>query len=159
MRSLSLGLVLALLLLSGDFAIAELPGATLEEAGSPDAESVAADAAPNLTELLELDSDYGEGERCLSLHKFQRVRILDERHVMFELRGDRYYVAQLDRRCPGFERDSTVAYEHRSSKLCAKDRIRGIPLSGGFTPSCQLPRFQSVSKEQLALLREVLKTR
>ncbi len=150
-------------------AVQEQPGATTTE---QQITKVAADVAadddttateskgdelPDLQTLLAQDSDgYPQAKRCLSVQKLHRTRIIDENHVVFELRGGRYYLAQLEHRCPGLTKNSTVSFVHRSSKVCAKDGIRGVPLTGGFTPSCQLPNFLPVTKEQIALLRDGL---
>ncbi len=116
---------------------------------------------PSLDELLASDAavDYDQSKRCLSLHKFDEVRALDENHVLFEMKGDKYYLVQLERRCPGLMPQNAVGYEHRSSRLCATDRVRGIGVTGGFSPTCQLGRFQPISEEQLALLEEAIKHR
>ena len=116
---------------------------------------------PSLDELLARDAgvDYDQSKRCLPLHKVYEVNALDENHIVFELHGDRYYLVQLERRCPGLRPQNAVAYEHRSSRLCAMDSVRGVGVTGGFSPSCQLGRFQPVSEEQIALLEEALKQR
>lgn len=117
--------------------------------------------SPSLDELLATDAavDYDQSKRCLSLHKFDEVRALDENHILFEMKGGKYYVVQLERRCPGLLPQNAVGYEHRSSRLCATDRVRGIGVTGSFSPTCQLGRFQPISKEQLALLEEAIKHR
>lgn len=116
---------------------------------------------PSLDELLASDAavDYDQSKRCLSLHKFDEVKALDENHILFELHGGNYYLVQLERRCPGLLPQNAVGYEHRSSRLCATDRVRGIGVSGSFSPSCQLGRFQPISEEQLALLEEAIEHR
>lgn len=116
---------------------------------------------PSLDELLERDTavDYGESKRCLSLHKFKRVQALDENHILFEVRGGKYYLVQLERRCPGLRPQNAVSYEPRSSRLCAMDRVRGAGVTAGFSPNCQLGRFQSITEEQLVILKDTLKNR
>ena len=122
-----------------------------------EAAPAASDAAPlDLETLLRAEGEYPQSERCLLAHKLERTRILDESHILFELRGGRYYIAQMQQRCPGLTKGSVVSLERRSMKLCAKDGVRGIRITGGYTPYCQLPEFLPVTKEQVALLREAL---
>ena len=125
------------------------------------AEAEMPEPLPSLDELLDrgVEGDYANSKRCLSLHKFSEVKALDEHHIVFELHGDRFYLVQLERRCPGLKPQNAVAYEHRSARLCQMDRVSGVGVTGGFSPSCQLGRFQPVTEEQIALLEEALKQR
>lgn len=131
------------------------------KAAEPAAPANPGTVLPSLGELLELDAavDYGESKRCLSLHKFKKVKALDENHILFEVRGGKYYLVQLERRCPGLRPQNAVSYEPRSSRLCAMDRVRGVGVTAGFSPNCQLGRFQSITEEQLVILKDTLKNR
>ncbi|MCZ6619772.1 MAG: hypothetical protein O7E57_16755, partial [Gammaproteobacteria bacterium] len=52
--------------------------------------------------------DYVDVTKCISRHKIREVKVLDEKHLSFQVGRDKYYLVQLARRCPGLNRQSTV---------------------------------------------------
>jgi hypothetical protein len=119
----------------------------------------------SVEEILARDpeqSDYRDEPRCLQTHRIRRMEVIDDKHVSMQVSRDRFYLVQLDHRCPGLRRGRPVMYEPNSgNRLCQMDRIRGVYEngSGGFTPGvpCAINGFQSVTKEQLVMLKDALK--
>ena len=124
-----------------------------------------AEKALSVEEILARDpeqSDYTEEPRCLQTQRIRRMEVIDEKHVSMQVSRDKYYLVQLKHRCPGLRRGKPVMYEPSAgNRLCQLDRIRGVYDNGisGFTPGmpCAINGFQSVTKEQLVMLKDALK--
>ena len=117
--------------------------------------------SPEVEAILNEASDaesYGSMERCIYARSIRGSRVLDERHVVFELPSKKYYLVQFKNRCPQLRRNSTIAYEPTGSQLCSLDSIRSLDSfgSGPIGPPCPIPGFYEVTAEQVALLRETL---
>jgi hypothetical protein len=112
--------------------------------------------------LLNQASDsegYGEMERCINVRSIRDSQVLDNRHVVFRLSGQKLYLVQFQRTCHQLRRHSSISYEPRGNQLCRLDDIRAVNdfRPGGVGPPCSIPGFYEVSAEQVALLKEALK--
>lgn len=131
-----------------------------EQASSSDS----AEAGPTLEQILNQDpqkEDYVEERNCLSVHRIRTVKVLDDQHVVFETRRGKRYLVQFKHRCFGLKANRPISYEVNSSQVCKFDSIRGLENFGGrLQPGqrCQIPGFQSISEEQVVLLKENLKS-
>ncbi len=127
------------------------------------AEETAADAEQSAEELMSREptvDDYAGFTRCIDMKRIRNTKVLDERHLVVEMRSKEYYVVQLARRCPGLRRNRPVMTEPRGRQLCQYDSVRAMYDNGfgGLEPGtrCTIPGFHSVTKEQVAQLRESL---
>jgi len=103
--------------------------------------------------------EYVEVTKCILRHKIRRVEVLDEKHVAFKVGRDKYYLVQLEKRCPGLNRQSTLIYETSSNRLCTRDSIRGrngVGTAAWTGPRCRIPSFQEITEDQLALIKDTL---
>ena len=125
-----------------------------------------ADESPmSVEEILTRDpdsEDYGEAPRCISTRQIRQVDVLDEKHIAFQISRDEYYLVQFERRCAGLRRGDPIIFEPGAGgRLCVLDSIRSTYDTGlgGITPGmrCGIDGFQSVTKEQLVLLKDTLK--
>lgn len=120
------------------------------------------DTSPSVEELLSGSTqEYVDAPRCIRTHSIRSSEVIDDKHVVFRTGRDTYYLVQLEHRCPGLERDNPIFYETNTNRLCALDGIRGSYSSGfgSFQPGmrCGIPGFQSVTKEQIVMLKDALK--
>lgn len=130
-----------------------------------DESTEAAEKTLSVEEILARDpeqSDYTEEPRCLQTRRIRRMEVIDDKHVSMQVSRDEYYLVQFQHRCPSLRRGKPVMYEPSGgNRLCQMDRIRGIYDNGlgSFTPGipCAINGFQSVSKEQLVMLKDALK--
>lgn len=125
------------------------------EPAAEDADRAPLDVETILTTPSE--TEYAESPRCLSTSRIRRTEVLDDRHIVFHMSRDQYYLVQFPHRCPTLERNSGLMYDVEGSRLCQMNRIRAINGSGmsrSIGPVCMVPGFQEVSVEQVALLRE-----
>ncbi|MEJ2087549.1 MAG: DUF6491 family protein [Gammaproteobacteria bacterium] len=117
---------------------------------------------PEIEKLLSETADaegYGDPEVCIQNRNIRDTRILDDRHIVFEMPGKTYYLVQFKHRCPQLRRSSILIYETRASRLCRLDYIKaGNSLyRGDVGPPCSIPGFIPITVEQVALLDETLK--
>ena len=56
----------------------------------------------------------------------RRINVLDDKHVVFEMSRDQFFLAQFERRCPGLRRNKTVMTEPTGNRLCRLDTIRAL---------------------------------
>ena len=106
--------------------------------------------------------DYVDVAKCLPLHKIRRVKVLDEKHVAFEVGRDKVYLVVMDRRCPGLRPGSKISYETSGTTLCTRDDMRAVIEFGSsyqLGPFCRIPGFQEITKEQLVLIRDTLRNK
>lgn len=121
----------------------------------------AADTALDVETILTTPSEteYTESVRCLSTNRIRRTEVLDDRHIVFHMSRDRYYLVQFPHRCPTLDKNSGLMYDVQGSRLCQLNRIRAVNGSGmsrSIGPVCMVPGFEEVSIEQVALIRESL---
>lgn len=159
---LSIGLCLGLYLgAMGPVHAGTEPGTEPEQDRAPPAEP-GQEFSPEIEALLNEttgDDGYGSLERCINVRSIRDTDVLDERHIVFELPSQKYYLVRFENDCHRLRRDVGIAYEPRGSQLCRLDFVRAIDnLSmGDIGPPCSIPGFYEVSVEQVALLKEALK--
>lgn len=103
------------------------------------------------------DDDYSQAERCVRTDQIRSIDVLDDKHIAFEVRRNQYYLVQFERRCLGLRRNSAVVFEPTGNRLCKLDGIRPIDDWGGVPGAkCTINGFESVTKEQLVMLKETL---
>ena len=97
---------------------------------------------------------------CISLSRLDRTDVIDDRNVLFYMRGDKIYLNQLPRRCSGLRMADRFSYRPTVNRLCSIDSIRplrdsgpgGLGMSGGI--SCKLGLFKSITEEEILVLKE-----
>lgn len=95
-------------------------------------------------------------ERCISLTRLDRTEVIDDRTIIFHMRGGVTYLNYLARECPGLEREERFMYSPTSNRLCDVDTVTvleqwGFGLTRGFT--CALGEFHPISELDLEDLR------
>lgn len=99
----------------------------------------------------------GGPERCITLNRVQRTEVIDDRTLIFHMRGgDEIYLNYLERECPGLKREGRFMYSPTGNRLCNVDNITvleqwGFGLTRGFT--CSLGDFHPISAVDLADLK------
>ena len=105
-------------------------------------------------------NDVGERvpERCISLTRVDRTEVVDDRTIIFHMRGGGgIYLNHLARECPGLEREERFMYSPTSNRLCDVDTVTvlerwGFGLTRGFT--CSLGMFHPINEVELAELKQ-----
>ena len=109
------------------------------------------EADPELTleEILNQDpqkEDYVEERNCISAHRIRNVKVLDEHHVIFNMRRNKRYLVQFKHRCFGLKPNQPVSYEVNSSQVCKFDSIQGLENFAGRLQAGQRCRISGISK-------------
>ena len=93
---------------------------------------------------------------CVLLRNIRNTDIIDDRNIIFYMRGGDIYRNQLPYRCPGLRIADSFIYRTSLNVLCNVDLIAPLRnIGGGLTPgvSCALGKFTPITKEEIALLR------
>ena len=105
--------------------------------------------------LIDGPDESHPSEKCVSVSRIDTTRVLDDRNVLFFMRGGKIYRNFLPRRCPGLSRRDAFSYRTSSSRLCDVDTITLLQLAGsGFIPgpSCGLGKFYPVTEQEAEAL-------
>lgn len=101
---------------------------------------------------------YDEGSReCIDLRQIRRTRIVDDRNILFYMRGDTVYHNILPRQCGGLSREDRFSYETSIGRLCRLDMIRVLyddPFGLREGNRCGLGLFHKMSREDADAFRE-----
>lgn len=90
-----------------------------------------------------------EGEthpQCLYLPRVKDTDIIDNRSIIFHMRGGKNYLMQLEYECHGLKFDDSFYYRVSASRLCTTDVIT---TRSGF--SCPIQDFTLMEEEETAL--------
>ena len=97
---------------------------------------------------------------CVYARDVQQFEILNDRTLLLIGRLDRRWVNRLNTRCAGLRKNMVLNISRFGSQICANDRItatsRGAVLGEGPVAHCRLGKFEAVSPEQVAALRQSL---
>jgi len=98
----------------------------------------------------------GRPERCITLNRLDRTEVIDDRTIVFHMRGGGLYLNNLDRECPGLAREGRFMYSPTGNRLCSLDTVTvleqwGFGLTRGFT--CSLGEFHPITVADLAELK------
>jgi hypothetical protein len=100
---------------------------------------------------------------CINIRNFRRFIVVDDKTILFYLRGSTVYLNILPRQCNGLAREDRFSYEARMNRLCRNDTITVLYATGGGPygvtpgPGCSLGYFQKVTREDAASIREASK--
>jgi len=95
--------------------------------------------------------------QCVSLRHVKRTEVIDDRNILFHMRGARVYHNILPRRCSGLKREDRFSYSSSVGRLCSTDSIRVLYHSGrGLQEgnSCRLGLFHEITREDAKVFRE-----
>ena len=148
---------------ANDEAVAMPDADAMEEADATAAPPEERDLDRIIADILNVDAveEYDTEERCIGRSRISRTEVLNERFVVFHLRGDEKYLVQFQPRCPGLRRNGSIRLETRSFRVCAMDTIQGFYEMGigrgTWGPNCMIPGFEPVTGEQVAIIKEELR--
>ena len=124
--------------------------ALAQDAPAESADGTAAEQAAD--EAFAIDR---EGERCISTRSIRTTEIIDERTILFRMRGRDYYINYLPYDCRGLLREQRFSYRTTAGRLCDVDTISLIEQFGGTIQegmSCGLGPFYPITEEEAEFL-------
>jgi hypothetical protein len=92
----------------------------------------------------------GAAERCIRLNLIRSTTVVDDRTILFYLRGGDVYVNYLPQKCPNLAREERFSYRVPTNQLCQVDTITVLQNFGfGLTPgaTCKLGSFDAITRE------------
>lgn len=99
--------------------------------------------------------NFSEPQQCISLTQLDRTDIIDDRNILFYMRGNEIYLNQLPHRCSGLRMADGFSYRRTISRLCKVDLIRPLPRGGiGGGVSCGLGTFRLITEDEILALKE-----
>jgi len=130
-------------------------GKAEKKAPPPSVESI---LASTLTE-----SDYGKPERCVQISDYQKIRVLDKQHLLFEGRGDKVWLNKLRSECPGLRKNAVLRLDLLSSRVCNLDSVTSIEVRRFYvdklSATCSLGPFTRIPREQAEFLKKEIRAR
>ncbi|MGI9204270.1 MAG: hypothetical protein ACR2Q3_09680 [Woeseiaceae bacterium] len=120
---------------------------------------VASMAMPALSALAQDEEPERDDSTtsCISVRGIRSTDIIDDRNILFYMRGDVVYHNILSRRCPGLAREDRFSYRSTSSRLCDIDSINVLYRDArGMRPgaACGLGKFFKITREDAKALKE-----
>ena len=120
--------------------------------------AAAQDDAADLDAVAEAIADDidREGERCISVSRLRSTYVVDDRTVLFYMRGGDIYRNVLRYDCPRLKRENRFSYRVIANRLCNVDTItviEGFGSSLGRGVSCGLGKFYGISEGEADFLR------
>ncbi len=101
-------------------------------------------------------------EDCIVSRSIKDTDIVDDKTILFNMRGGKIYRNNLDHKCRGLKREESFMYETKTGRLCDIDVIKVLDDFSGVTtngirpqivgPSCFLGKFYPISKEAAEIL-------
>jgi len=94
---------------------------------------------------------------CISVRSIRTTDIIDDRNILFYMRGDVVYHNILSRRCPGLAREDRFSYRTAASRLCDIDSINVLHSDArGMRPgtACGLGKFIKITREDAQALKD-----
>ena len=95
-------------------------------------------------------------ERCISLSRLRNTEVVNERNILFHMRGNKTYRNVLPRRCPSLRDNRSFSYRANMNRLCDNDLVT-VLMDGGVGqmrgPSCGLGKFYLISEVEADALR------
>lgn len=93
-------------------------------------------------------------EKCVSVTKIRRTHVVDDRTVLFYMRGKKAYLNILPRACNGLAREQSFSYRTFSRRLCNVDSIQVLQQGNFQGTSCALGAFIPISREEANALKD-----
>ena len=95
------------------------------------------------------DEDSG-AKRCLPLSNISSIKVVDNQHLRFDMRGGPDYMNTLPNKCPGLSKHTPIMYKTSLSQLCDLDTVTVLQtVGGGFMrgATCGLGKFEPMDKD------------
>jgi hypothetical protein len=94
---------------------------------------------------------------CITLRNVRRTEVLDDRNILFHMRGKTVYHNILPRSCGGLAREDRFSYQTSIGRLCRLDHIRVLyndPFGLREGNRCALGIFHKMDDEDAKALRD-----
>ena len=90
----------------------------------------------------------GEMKSCLSPSRIRHTRVIDDEHIIFEMRGNKVYLNTLPRRCSRLGFHKSIKYTVRGGSLCKNDIFEVFDSAGLMGTSCTFGEYEKLEKKK-----------
>jgi hypothetical protein len=106
---------------------------------------VAALAVGVAAPVLADESAAAQTTSCLPLRQIDRTEVVDNKTILFHMRGKKVWRNQLPYSCPGLKFEDRFLFKTSISQICSTDIITVLYSAGGLREgaSCGLGRFEA----------------
>ncbi|MDG1709431.1 MAG: hypothetical protein P8H03_11750 [Emcibacteraceae bacterium] len=91
----------------------------------------------------------GEFKNCIKPYNIKNTTVLDNNHILFEMRGKRYLLNKLANKCHSLGFNRSFGYTARGGNLCGSDIITVLD-NGDSRGSCGLGKFEVLNKKPIS---------
>ena len=94
---------------------------------------------------------------CIQVRNIRRTDVLDDRNILFHMRGRTIYHNMLPRQCGGLAREERFSYQTSIGRLCRLDSIRVLyddPFGLREGNRCALGLFHKIDREDAEAIKE-----
>ena len=91
---------------------------------------IADDEREENPESSNSELDVEESARCVNSRTIKRTSVIDDRNIVFYMRGSRIYINVLPRECRGLSHQRRFSYTTVTRSLCNSDSIRILRETG-----------------------------
>ena len=112
-------------------------------------------AQDDAEEAAVIDDIDREPVRCITANRIARTEIINDRTIVFYMRGRDVYVNELSQRCPRLVQEKRISYDVRGNRLCSTDYISVLEYWGSSIrkgAGCGLGMFNPITQEEAELL-------
>ncbi len=98
-----------------------------------------------------------DSRECIDLRQIRRTKVVDDRNILFYMRGNTVYHNILPRQCGGLSREERFSYETSIGRLCRLDMIRVLyddPFGLREGNTCGLGLFHKMTVEDADAFRK-----
>jgi hypothetical protein len=95
--------------------------------------------------------------RCISLRTVRSTDVVDDRNILFHMRGSIVYHNILPRKCNGLAREDRFSYRTTIGRLCSNDIINVLYNNGSGLRegnACQLGIFYEMTREDAKAFKD-----
>ena len=96
-------------------------------------------------------------ERCISLRRLRSTDVINDRTIIFRLRGGEIFLNILPRTCPGLGREKRISYSTNVNAICEIDHIAVLHAGAGNMfegARCRLGVFHRISADDAKAIKE-----
>ena len=116
--------------------------------------SVAPDATAQEEEEPVIDENT---QRCINLRRLRSTDVINDRTIIFRLRGGEIYLNIVPRTCPGLGRERRISYSSNVNAICEIDHVAVLHAGAGNMfegARCRLGVFHRISDDDAKAIKE-----
>jgi len=116
--------------------------------GATGADEAAKEKISKLDKALVKYERTGEMKKCVNPARIRHSRVVDDRHIIFEVTSRKVYLNTLSHKCSSLGFHKAIAYKVRGNSLCRNDLFEVLNSSGIPGAHCSFGEFEKLEKKE-----------